>query len=54
MKLNEGIDYYFEEESGLMVLTSFFLLNRGYCCGNNCKNCPFEPKGKKGNTTIKK
>ena len=42
-KLTEGIDYYFE--NGLMVLTAHFLLNRGYCCGNGCRHCPY-PKEK--------
>ncbi len=35
----EGIDFYFEE--GLMVLTRRFLANRGYCCGNDCRHCPY-------------
>lgn len=35
----EGIDYYFE--NGLMVLTAHFLKNRGYCCGNDCRHCPY-------------
>jgi hypothetical protein len=35
----EGIDYYFED--GLMVLTSRFLLERGYCCESGCRNCPY-------------
>jgi hypothetical protein len=35
----EGVDYYFE--NGLMILTAHFLLKRGYCCGNNCRNCPY-------------
>ena len=39
-KLIENLDYYFE--NGLMVLTARFLLNRGYCCGNGCRNCPYE------------
>jgi hypothetical protein len=38
-KLEEGLDYYFE--NGLMVLTAHFLLNRGYCCGNGCRHCPY-------------
>ena len=49
-KLVEGLDYYIDEKSGLMVLTSLFLLNRGYCCGNLCSQCPYIPKGIKGNT----
>lgn len=35
----EGKDYYFED--GLMVLTTRFLLNRGYCCHNSCRHCPY-------------
>jgi hypothetical protein len=41
MKIEEGLDYYFNEE-GMMVLTAHYLLNRGYCCGNGCKHCPFD------------
>ena len=37
----EGIDYYINEE-GLMVLTEKYLRERGYCCGNGCKHCPYE------------
>lgn len=25
-------------------LSREFLLSRGYCCGNKCKNCPYTPK----------
>ncbi len=35
----EGVDYYFE--NGLMILSEHFLLKRGYCCRNNCRNCPY-------------
>jgi hypothetical protein len=35
----EGKDYYFED--GLMVLTAKFLSERGYCCGNDCRHCPY-------------
>jgi hypothetical protein len=35
----EGVDYYFEE--GLMVLTERYLLDRGYCCENGCRRCPY-------------
>lgn len=37
----EGIDFYFE--NGLMVLTRNYLLNRGYCCENSCRHCPYGP-----------
>lgn len=26
---------------GLYVATRRFLVRRGYCCGNRCKNCPY-------------
>lgn len=38
-KFVEGVDFYFE--NGLMVLTEHFLKKRGYCCGNNCRHCPY-------------
>lgn len=37
-----------------LVFTEQYHIDRGYCCGNGCKHCPFEPKGQKRNTTIKK
>jgi hypothetical protein len=33
-------DYYFNAQ-GLMVFTEKYHLKRGYCCGSNCKHCPF-------------
>jgi len=48
--------YYYYNEQGLFVFTEQYHLDRGHCCGsiNGCRHCPFEPKGLKGNTTIKK
>ena len=43
-KLVENIDYYFE--NGLMVLTAHFLKNRGYCCSNGCRHCPYPKENK--------
>ena len=37
--LVEEVDFYFED--GLMVLTSHYLLQRGYCCENRCRHCPY-------------
>ena len=37
----EGLDFYFED--GLMVLTRRYLLERGYCCANGCRHCPYDP-----------
>lgn len=38
--LVEGLDFYFE--NGLIVLTGRYLSARGYCCGNNCRHCPYD------------
>ncbi len=40
-ELVEGIDYYINED-GYVVLTEKYHSDRGYCCGNGCKHCPFE------------
>lgn len=39
-KLEEGEDMYFNAD-GYMVFTAEYLLERGYCCGNACKHCPY-------------
>lgn len=46
----EPTDFYFED--GKMVMTESYHIKRGSCCGNGCKNCPYSPVHKKGNTTI--
>ncbi|WP_339905373.1 DUF5522 domain-containing protein [uncultured Cyclobacterium sp.] len=43
--LKEGFHYYFE--NGLMVFTENYHLERGSCCGNNCRHCPYPPKQQK-------
>lgn len=39
--LIEGVHYYINED-GYVVLTEKYHLERGYCCGNACKHCPFD------------
>jgi 23S rRNA (cytidine1920-2'-O)/16S rRNA (cytidine1409-2'-O)-methyltransferase len=46
-ELVEGKDYSIE--NGLMVLSSAYLLRRGYCCGSGCRNCPY-PDGERSIT----
>lgn len=50
--LVEGEDYYFNED-GYIVLTEKYHLEKGYCCGNGCKHCPYEydavPEPKRSN-----
>ncbi len=45
-ELQEGIDYYFDEE-GLMVFTDHYLLKRGFCCHQGCRHCPYGDEVKK-------
>jgi len=47
----EGVHYYLE--NGKVIMTAKYLLERGACCGNNCVNCPYEPKAIKGNKVHK-
>lgn len=46
--------YYYFDKNGLLVFTNEYHLSRGYCCGNGCLNCPYNPKHTKGVTNIKK
>lgn len=39
-----GAEYYIDPETGYKVLTTFFLLKRGFCCHNNCRHCPYLEK----------
>ena len=32
---------YLDPSTGLFVLTSAYLRERGYCCGNGCRHCPY-------------
>ncbi len=40
-ELIEGEDFYYNED-GYIVLTAKFHLQRGECCGNGCKHCPYD------------
>ena len=42
-EVKEGLDYYLDE-SGLLVFTEHYLFQRGTCCGNGCRHCPFDYK----------
>jgi hypothetical protein len=43
---------YYLDEKGNFVFTAHYHKNRGSCCGNGCKHCPFEPKHIKGNNKL--
>lgn len=44
--------YYNEGER--IVFTEQFHIQRGQCCGNGCRHCPYEPKYQKGNMSLSK
>ena len=50
-KLIEGVDYYLD--NSLFVFTRVFHEKRGFCCGNGCKHCAYEPPHIKNNTKLK-
>ena len=39
--LVEGEDFYYNEE-GYMVFTEKYHFQKGCCCGNGCKHCPYK------------
>jgi len=45
LTLEEGVDYYFNDE-GYMVFTKAYHLKRGYCCENDCRHCPYPKENK--------
>jgi hypothetical protein len=40
-QLIEGEDFYYNED-GWVVMTEKFHLDRGHCCGNGCRHCPYD------------
>ena len=32
---------YFDPKTGAWVFTALAHANRGYCCGNGCRHCPY-------------
>jgi hypothetical protein len=39
-QLKEGIDFYYDT-NGLVVFTAQYHLDKGFCCGNGCRHCPY-------------
>jgi len=46
----EVLHYYLEGER--VIFTPLFHYQRGQCCGNGCRHCPYTPKAKKGNQIL--
>ena len=49
-RFDEGLDYYYD--GGNVVMTSEYHINRGYCCGSGCKNCPYSPRHQRGTQLV--
>ena len=52
MKLDKQREELYYFEGSRIVFTPLYHIERGYCCGNGCRHCPYEPKHKKDNTNI--
>ena len=45
-------DFYYDAE-GRRVMSESYHVRRGSCCGNGCRQCPYEPHHEKGAKTLK-
>jgi 2-iminoacetate synthase ThiH len=48
----KDIHYYMEDTR--VVFTALYHIQRGSCCGNKCKHCPYKPKHKKESVELSK
>ena len=46
------VHYYLDGDK--VVFTEAYYLQRGYCCGNKCRHCPFTKPAVKGNKELEK
>lgn len=47
---------YLDPTTGLFVMTAAFLDERGWCCGNGCRHCPWpaEEQRRAGRKVVRK
>jgi hypothetical protein len=45
-------DTHYYKDGDRVVFTALFHIQRGQCCGNGCRHCPYEPQYKKGNLKV--
>ena len=50
-KIDENTQFYYLE-NGRVVFTPEYHIQRGYCCGNGCRHCPYYPKYERGNKNL--
>lgn len=48
---SQPAQFYFDK-NGNVVFTEAYLKDRGYCCGNGCRHCPYKPRHQKGNRKL--
>lgn len=51
-KFIKDIHYYMDDTR--VVFTALYHIERGYCCGNKCINCAYNPKYQKNNKILAK
>jgi 2-iminoacetate synthase ThiH len=48
----KDVHYYLDGDK--VIFTEAYHIQRGECCGNKCRHCPFTKPVKKGNTEVEK
>ena len=48
----KDVHYYLDGDK--VVFTEAYFLQRGTCCGNKCRHCPFTKPAVKGNKELEK
>lgn len=46
----KDVHYYMDDVR--VVFTALYHIERGECCGNKCKHCPYYPQYQKGNVEL--
>ena len=47
-------DIHYYMDGNMVVFTEQWHIQRGQCCGNKCRHCPFEPAYQKNNKNLAK
>lgn len=43
--VHDDVDGYIDPATGYWVFTARYLDERGHCCEQGCRHCPFTPRG---------
>ena len=52
MDFIKDVHYYMDDTR--VVFTALYHVQRGECCGNKCKHCPYTPKHQKESVVLAK